>query len=224
MPSPCRPRLDILPAPQRNLWPELVQTPRDFVLYGGTAIALRLGHRHSVDFVFFGPRLFEPQLLLRQIPYLQGADVLQSSANNLTASVDRGERVQLTFFGHFDLGQVAETEIVEGPQFQVASLVDLAGMKAAVVTQRAETKDYLDIHALLTKAGIRLPTMLAAAAIIYGSEFNPLIALKAIAYHDDPSLTDLPPEVRADLVAAVAATDPQHLPALMAVRTRRSPP
>jgi hypothetical protein len=59
-------------------------------------------------------------------------------------------------------------------------------MKAAVVTQRAEVKDYLDVYALLTKTKISLATMLAAAAIIYGAEFNPLVSLKAISYHDDP--------------------------------------
>ncbi len=47
------PRLDILPAPQRRLWTELHEVPRNFVLYGGTAIALRLGHRQSIDFDFF---------------------------------------------------------------------------------------------------------------------------------------------------------------------------
>jgi len=47
------PRLNILPPAQRSLWPHLVQVPGHFVLYGGTAIALRLGHRQSIDFDFF---------------------------------------------------------------------------------------------------------------------------------------------------------------------------
>jgi hypothetical protein len=38
------PRVDVLPASQRRLWEELGATPPHFVLYGGTAIALRLGH------------------------------------------------------------------------------------------------------------------------------------------------------------------------------------
>jgi hypothetical protein len=46
------PRLDILPEPQQRLWPELAEIPAEFVLYGGTAVALHLGHRQSVDFVF----------------------------------------------------------------------------------------------------------------------------------------------------------------------------
>ena len=47
------PRLDILPDEQRALWPELARVPKSFVLYGGTAVAIRLGHRTSVDFDFF---------------------------------------------------------------------------------------------------------------------------------------------------------------------------
>ncbi len=50
------PRLDILPLPQRRLWAELSAVPPEFVLYDGTALALHLGHRESVDFDFFGNR------------------------------------------------------------------------------------------------------------------------------------------------------------------------
>jgi hypothetical protein len=38
----------------------LIQVPAEFTLYGGTAIALHLGHRHSADFDFFGSRPFDP--------------------------------------------------------------------------------------------------------------------------------------------------------------------
>ena len=52
------PRLDILPKPARRLWDELATVPPEFVLYGGTAVALHLGHRQSADFDFFGNRPF----------------------------------------------------------------------------------------------------------------------------------------------------------------------
>jgi hypothetical protein len=48
-----KPNLSILPEPQRRLWAELSNTPKTFVLYRGTALALRLGHRQSEDFDFF---------------------------------------------------------------------------------------------------------------------------------------------------------------------------
>jgi hypothetical protein len=192
MPHVFSPRLDILPAAQRRLWPELSQTPGHFMLYGGTAIALRLAHPQSVDFDFFSLESFLPGALLGEIPYLKGAVLRQSSPNTLSVTVDRDGPVQLSFFCGLGLGLVAAAELAEGPGFKVASLIDLAGTKAAVVTQRAELKDYLDIHALLTKAGISLAAMLAAAAVIYGPQFNALLALKAMAYHDDPSLAALP--------------------------------
>jgi hypothetical protein len=50
MPATFAPRLDILPVSQRRLWPELDAVPSDFVLYGGTGLALQLGHRVSEDF------------------------------------------------------------------------------------------------------------------------------------------------------------------------------
>lgn len=218
-----RPRLDILPEPQQRLWPELAATPAAFTLYGGTAIALRLGHRFSVDFDFFSTAPFVPAELNEALPYLEGGTLRQSAANTLTVSVDRGGPVQLSFFGKLRIGQVEASDIVEGPGLQVASLVDLSGMKAAVVTQRAEVKDYLDLHALLTIARIDLPTMLAAANVIYAEGFNPLIALKAISYHDDPALAALPTSIRKDLLKAVRAVDIEALPHLAAVRERPQP-
>jgi hypothetical protein len=220
MPKKFSPRLDILPAQQQRLWPELAQTPPHFMLYGDTAIALRLAHRQSVDFDFFSPATFEPRSLLETVPYLKGSQPRRAEPNNLTVTVDRGGPIQLQFFGNFDLGQVADSEIADGPDIPVASLLDLAGTKAAVVTQRAEVKDYLDIFALLTKAELSLPRILAAASIIYGDQFDPLLALKAIAYHDDPSLAELPKNVRNYLSEAVRSSDPTKLPVMNAARTR----
>jgi Nucleotidyl transferase AbiEii toxin, Type IV TA system len=109
--------------------PELAGTPDHFILYGGTAIALRLGHRQSVDFDFFSPVTFEPHSLLKTVPYLKEATVRKSAPNDLAVTVDRGGPVQLSFFfGNFDLGQVAEPELAEGSGIKVASLIDLAGM------------------------------------------------------------------------------------------------
>jgi hypothetical protein len=218
--APFKPRLDILPSAQHRLWPELSDTPEDFTLYGGTAIALRLGHRTSADFDFFACTPFVPNALLQKVPYLKGATVRQSAPNTLTVTVERDGPVQVSFFGGLNLGQVASAETAIGPAIKVASLIDLAGFKVAVVTQRAELKDYIDVHALLTKADIPLAEMLAAATIIYGTEFSPLLSLKALTYHDDPALARLSTEVRQDLVTAVSAVDPHHLPPLTSVRGR----
>lgn len=157
---------------------------------------------------------------MESIPYLKRGTLLQSAANTLTCLVDRDGPVQLSYFGGLRIGQVAEPEQAVGPRIWIASLLDLAGLKVAVITQRAEVKDYLDIHALLTMGWIDLPTMLAAGTAIYGETFSPLLSLKAIVYHDDAALASLPIGVKRDLIAAARATQPNNLPLLNPVRTR----
>ncbi len=207
------PRLDILPASQRVLWPEMSATPRDFTLYGGTAIALQLGHRASADFDFFGRTGFDPDRLLATVPYLAGSQVLQREASTLTCRVTRGGPVLVSFFGLPTTGHIEEPTPVEGPGFPVASLIDLAGMKAAVVQKRAQAKDYVDIDALLA-AGISLPSALAAGRAIYGGNFAPQITLKALTYFGDGDLSTLPADVQRRLVAAATAVDLDKLPVL----------
>ena len=212
------PNLSILPPPQLLLWPELDCTPDHFTLYGGTALAVRLGHRVSVDFDFFSSRPFDPDRLAGALAYLQDAERVQVDSNTLTCRVDRGGPVLVSFFGGLGLGQVAARERATSRTFHVASLLDLAGTKVAVVQKRAEMKDYLDIDALL-QHGVDLPTMLAAGGVVYGRSFNPLITLKALSYFND--VPKLPPEVRSRLLAAVAAVDPaRDLPSLTAILQR----
>ena len=207
------PRLDILPAAQRVLWSELSATPRDFTLYGGTAIALRLGHRASADFDFFGRTDFDPDRLLATVPYLAGSRVLQREENTLTCRVTRGGPVLVSFFGLPSIGRIEEPMPVEGPGFPVASLIDLAGMKASVLQKRAQAKDYIDIDALIA-AGIGLPLALAAGRAIYGTAFQPQITLKALTYFGDGDLATLPADLQRRLVAAATAVDLDTLPVL----------
>jgi hypothetical protein len=206
-----KPNLSILPPSQLRLWPELDSTPEHFTLYGGTALALRLGHRSSEDFDFFTNQPFDPDHLAASLPYLESAERVQVAPNTLTCRVERDGPVLVSFFGGLGLGQAAPRDQAEGKGLYVASLLDLAATKAAVVQKRAEAKDYLDIDALLQN-GIDLPNMLAAGRVVYGRTFNPIITLKALSFFDD--LPTLPAAVRQRLGAAVDAVDPLHLPAL----------
>ena len=92
------PQLTILPPAQLALWYALTAIPSDFVLYGGTALALHLGHRDSVDFDLFSDVGFDPDLL-STLPLLEGAPILEKASNTLTVRVDRQGPVKLSFFG-----------------------------------------------------------------------------------------------------------------------------
>jgi hypothetical protein len=195
------PKLGTLPPAQRALWPDLAQVPRRFILYGGTGLALRLGHRQSEDFYFFTDAPMDPDELLRELPLLKGAVVRQKALNTLTVTVQREEAVKLSFFG-LTRRRVHDPESTDDGVLTVASALDIAGFKMAVVSERAEAKDYLDVYALL-EDGINLGEALGAAAAIHGGPFNPMITLKALTYFEDGDLPALPEKVKQALRGAV---------------------
>jgi hypothetical protein len=205
-------RLDVLPPPQRRLWDELADIPPEFALYGGTAIALYLGHRRSEDFDFFAGRSLDSNTLTLGISFLDGATVTQRAPNTLTCVVDRGGPVKVSFFGLPGFPRLRPPSIAPDNGLRIASLLDLAGTKASVVQMRAEAKDYLDIDAMLADGRIDLPAALASGRAIYGSQFNPQITLKALSYFDDGDLPRLPLAVRDRLTRAVGAVDLDLLP------------
>jgi hypothetical protein len=216
-------RFDILPAPQRELWDlHAARIPPGWVLYGGTAIALRLGHRASVDFDFFSDAPLDEQELRTALPVLDASRVLHRAPNTLTVTVPFGaSEVQLSFFGRIGFGRVAEPDIAANG-VEIASLLDLFATKLKVLLQRVEVKDYLDIEALL-RSGLSLADGLAAAAALFQRSLNPLDAAKAVAWFKDGDLESrLPLATRAFLTEASKSIDPASIQALPLVSNRLS--
>jgi Nucleotidyl transferase AbiEii toxin, Type IV TA system len=208
------PHLEVLPPAQRRLWTELDQVPKEFTLYGGTAIALHLGHRQSVDFDFFGSRPFDPAKLQAAIPFLEKARIRQLEKNTLTATLDRDGEVAVSFFGVPKLPRLDAPFVSNDNGLKIASLLDLAGTKASVVQVRPETKDYLDLDMLISRGGITLPMALTAAQALYGSSFNPQITLKALSFFEDGDLWRLPEDAKTRLATAARDVNLDCLPSL----------
>ena len=206
--------LEILPPSQRRLWDELSDVPKQLTLYGDTAIALHLGHGNSVDFDFFGSEKFNSHKLYSTIPFLKGSEITQQAPDTLGCLVDRGGLVQVSFFGVPEIKPIRSPMIAPDNDLKIASLIDLAGMKAAVVQQRAEAKDYIDLATMLEQKVVDLPTALSAGKMIYPSSFNPELTLKALSFFNDGDLETLPEETRTRLVEAVRRVDLDRLPLL----------
>jgi hypothetical protein len=204
------PQLDILPEAQRRLWLELGEIAGGFILYGGTAIALQLGHRDSVDFDFFSFDAFTPDVLLRT-KVLSNALVTRRDEDALTVRVDRGGPVFISFFSTPWLGQIEPVLRTTDTGIKVAALIDLAGLKADVVQKRAEAKDYRDLDALFD-AGISLDLALSAARSIQGPSFNPQVTLKALSSFSEGDLASLPSDMRRRIQDAVRLVDLDRLP------------
>lgn len=212
------PRLVILPPPQRTLWPELAAVPGRFVLYGGTGLALRLGHRQSIDFDFFAHDGLDHGELDRALPLLRDARTLQEGADTRTVLVRRdGGDIKLSFFGGLRFGRVGEPERTDDGVLRVASVLDLGGTKVKALLQRVEAKDYVDVDALLAH-GVDLAAILGAARALFGPAFNPLVAQKALCYFTGGDLDRLPATVRANLVAAASSAVEVRTLALAAPR------
>lgn len=204
-------KIDILPTAQYRLWQELGETPKNFVLYGGTALALRLGHRQSVDFDFFSSEPFEPNELYKNIDYLQASEKSQISKNTLTCLIIRQNEVaKVSFFGGLSFARLSSPEILSNPSIAIASLADLSATKIQVIQDRAEMKDYIDIAELLNY--LSLEQMLANAIAVFGKEFNPLLSLKALTYYQDGNLPQLDEKIKQMLLHLVNQIDLSKLP------------
>ncbi len=201
--------MNILPPAQRRLWPELRNTLNlGFTLYGGTAVALRLGHRHSVDFDFFSEKPLDREAIKAALPFAVQSTTLQDQSNTWVILVSYGdferEYVKVSFFGTITFGRVGEPDFTDDGVLRVASFNDLMATKLKVVLQRAEAKDYRDVAAMLS-AGVSLSRGLASACLLYGPNFQASESLKALVYFNDGDLHTLSASEKNILVDAVKA-------------------
>ena len=190
MPRRFDPRLDVLPAAQKEIWTSLSAAPRlSFVLYGGTAVALHLGHRQSVDFDFFRTDPLDKDEIRAAFPFLTGATVLQDTPNTLVvlAAMPSGP-VKISFFGGMTLGRVGEPLQTRDGTLLVASLDDLMATKLKATLDRAEARDYRDIARMIS-AGVSLSSGLGAFKKMVNGE--PSQVLRAIGYFKDGDLPTL---------------------------------
>jgi hypothetical protein len=204
-----------MPPAQRRLWPQLAPgVTLGFVLYGGTAVSLHLGHRRSVDFDFFTDRPLDAEAIRRGFRFARTPKTLQQTEDTLVV-VAAG--VKLSFFGNLSFGRVGDPHLTTDGVAEVASLDDLLAHKLKVILQRAERKDYVDIAAIL-RAGLSLPRSLASARLFFGAALQPAESLKALTYFKDGDLARLSRGDRQTLIAAAASVG--DLPRV-ALRSRR---
>lgn len=181
-------RLDILPIEQAKLYPFLRQvTDLDFVLFGGTAIALQLGHRQSVDFDFFHEEDisgFQSNLL--HLEGLESCHVMQNEHNTLCFQTHNG--VKFSFFGQIDWLQYVEKILSNDNILQLADLDSLLVTKLKAICDRAECKDYKDIIAILKTESVDLLHSLNRIELFFGKAIPLGQILKGLTYFEDGDL------------------------------------
>ncbi len=201
--------LNILPTAQLKLWPLLKDVPKEFVLYGGTAVALQLGHRISIDFDFFSDFPLNKEKLITQFSLLQQYRLVQPEINTIDCIVDFPEGpVKLQFLANLGERQKrVETPITaKDNQLKIAALRDLFATKLNTIQHRAECKDYIDIDAMM-KSGLSLEDGLGCAVAVYGKTFDPASSLRALCSYRDGNLNELNQEIKNYLSLRAAAVE-----------------
>ena len=184
------PQIKILPKAQQELWSLLKPASSlSFVLYGGTAVALHLGHRISIDFDFFRSESLDKKELEISLPFVERATVIQEGNDTLVVSVAMPSwLVKVSFFGGMKLGRVNDPLQTQDEVLIVASLEDLLATKLKAIIDRAEAKDYRDIAEMIS-SGVSLDRGLAAFSEMFKRDVA--LPLKAIGFFKDGDLPSL---------------------------------
>ena len=174
---------NILDQKRLDLLPFFKNFKKDFYLGGGTALALQIGHRDSVDFDFFKEGEIETQKLFNDLEeFFDRRHLLkvQEERNTLGLIVD--DSIRLSFFGYkYKLIK----ELIDEENLNLASVEDIGCMKLSAITGRASNKDYIDLYYILQNN--RLADLLEKAAEKFPDLDRNLI-LKSLVYFEDVNL------------------------------------
>ena len=157
---------------------------REYYLVGGTAIALHIGHRRSIDFDLFK---------LSAINHKKNLDKLNASGYSHTITRRVSEQmniiindVKVTFFQYpFPVEPNCNFE----SYFRIPSLLQLAAMKAYALGRRSKWKDYVDLYFLITEH-FTIAEITECAYKLFGELFSEKLFRSQLCYFDDIDYTE----------------------------------
>ncbi len=175
---------EILNTNQIELLPLIQEFNNNYYLCGGTAIALHIGHRRSIDFDLFSKS---------QINHKKILDLF--TLNNLKPIITRrveeqlhliANNVKITFYNYtFDINADVNFDNI----IQIPNLLQLAAMKAYALGRRAKWKDYVDLYFILKKHH-NISEIISTSKNIYGDLFSEKQFRAQLAYFEDIDYTE----------------------------------
>lgn len=170
---------EIFNTDQAKLLPFLKGFNRSFYLVGGTAIALQIGHRRSIDFDLFAYRPLIKhriksrllQIPFQQVPIFEDFDQLHLLINN----------VKVTFFTYtYPIEHTLKLKDV----ITMPNLLSLSAMKAFALGRRAKWKDYVDMYFIL-RDHFTIAEISRASEKLFQNQFSEKLFRQQLAYHQD---------------------------------------
>lgn len=155
----------------------------DFYLVGGTALALQIGHRLSVDLDFFGDCDLEELEITNILNRFNKVRIIKKSENILIYTVGS---IKVDFV-NYHYKWLSEPIVEDG--IKLASMQDIGAMKLNAIAGRGSKKDFIDLHFLLERFSLRELIDFYKEKYPDGSEF---LVLKSLNYFEDAELQEMP--------------------------------
>ena len=119
------------------------QVFKDFILVGGTSLALQIGHRNSVDIDMFGKCIIDVDEFIGELSKFGKVEIINKTKNILMVLVDN---VKVDFV-NYRYSLLEDFTIIEN--IRISSKKDIAAMKLNAISGRGSKKDFIDLYFLL---------------------------------------------------------------------------
>lgn len=152
-------------------------------LVGGTALALQLGHRKSIDLDIFGSIEASPEEILQVCKEVGKLKISNTSKNFNVYWID-GIKVDCV---NYPYKWLEECKVIDG--VRLASVNDIAAMKISAIINRGTKKDFIDLYFLLREMSLNQILDLYDEKYLDGSRF---VAIKNLTFFEDAETDPMP--------------------------------
>jgi len=170
----------------KKLFPKLSNF-RDFHLAGGTALALQIGHRISVDFDLFSEKEIPENLFdkVKRVFSEHSVFLSVNDKNELTVFIDD---IKTTFLRYpFPVF----LDLVDCQGIKLLNVKEIAAAKTYAIGRRGSYKDYIDLYFIISEKHSLLSEIVDLAERTYGGEFNSRLFLEQLVYLEDIKDTEI---------------------------------
>lgn len=172
--------LEILDEARRTVYHKLRELTRYGYLAGGTALALQLNHRKSVDFDIFVQKPISTTLR-RDIKAIFGNQQYEvNTADQITFPVNNDIDITFLYYWYDPVRPLTKTESIP-----LASVEDIIADKANTLGRRALWRDYVDLFTVMKHRGMTITQIIDLAAQKFSGEFVKEQFVDQLSYFDD---------------------------------------
>lgn len=173
----------LLDKKRQELLQKLIPYATDFVLSGGTALSLQLGHRRSFDFDFFSSGAIPKKLIEKLSKTIKIKNVVVDTSDELTFFT--GDNIKVTFLYYPFKPHSKPIKALNG--LWLFPVEEIALQKAYTIGRRGEYRDYFDLYTILNKGHINLAKLISETKKIFGTLFDEKLFLEQLVYFGDIS-------------------------------------